>query len=145
MYQHCQCTLPQRAQVKTAIQIHHNESKCYPESEVERESVCSTPWSISPSVLEATRPGYCGVLEATKSGCCDLRLLMCNLFLTALASRSCLTNCLLYHFQSIMGICFLLMHGLPLLSAVNLLSSLLWNTARLQIITVLMTSFYIVL
>jgi len=43
LYQNSQGALPQRAGTKTAMQMHYNESRCYLEAGVERESICSAP------------------------------------------------------------------------------------------------------
>lgn len=69
---------------------------------MEKDSTCSAP--VTP-VLSAPVLGKCKAktLKATKSGCCALRLLMCHIFITAFASSSCLSNCLLSHSAGILN------------------------------------------
>lgn len=69
-------------EVVSAMQMHYNESRCYPGAEVEEESTCSSPVALC-SVRSK-------VLETTRSGCCASALILCNIFIIILASSSCL-------------------------------------------------------
>ena len=68
---------------KTTMQMNYNECRGYPGAEGgggERMFCTCGSWSVSPEVLEATRPE------------CTPRLLTCHLFITALTYSWCLTN-----------------------------------------------------